>query len=51
MSSLLRLTTIYRAIYRVAELGDGWEGVILRTEVYFGMFCRLIELLAHLNSL
>ncbi|KIP03970.1 hypothetical protein PHLGIDRAFT_129829 [Phlebiopsis gigantea 11061_1 CR5-6] len=40
---------LIRAIYRVAELGDGWEGVILRTEVYFDVFDGLMVAFAMLS--
>lgn len=26
---------VFRAVYRVAELADGWTGRIIRTQVYF----------------
>ncbi|EKM61073.1 uncharacterized protein PHACADRAFT_247431 [Phanerochaete carnosa HHB-10118-sp] len=32
------LFLIIRAIYRTIELGDGWNGKVLRTQVYFSVF-------------
>ncbi|KAJ3558818.1 hypothetical protein NM688_g698 [Phlebia brevispora] len=29
---------LIRSVYRTAELGDGWTGKILRTQVYFSIF-------------
>lgn len=32
-----RLKYQHSAIYRTAELADGWDGKIIRTQVYFSM--------------
>lgn len=37
---------IIRSIYRTVELGDGWRGVVLRTQVYFSVFDGAMVVLA-----
>lgn len=47
-----KLTLVSSSVYRVAELGDGWTGKILRTQVYFSKYtvvCTTWLLLSGVN--
>lgn len=44
-SVVLELSHAIRSIYRTVELGDGWRGVVLRTQVYFSKFLGGLKLL------
>ncbi|KAI0692777.1 RTA1 like protein-domain-containing protein [Cytidiella melzeri] len=49
MSLGLAITTgflIIRSIYRTVELGDGWTGRVVRTQVYFNVFDGAMVLIA-----
>ncbi|THH21857.1 hypothetical protein EUX98_g8261 [Antrodiella citrinella] len=40
---------LIRSVYRTAELADGWNGVIIDTEVYFDVFDAAMVVLAMLS--
>ncbi|KAK0475729.1 RTA1-like protein [Armillaria novae-zelandiae] len=49
MLGALALSTIFlyiRAVYRTIELSDGWNGVIISTQVYFNVFDGAMVVLA-----
>ncbi|PPQ80666.1 hypothetical protein CVT25_001628, partial [Psilocybe cyanescens] len=45
----LLLSTVFflvRSVYRVVELSDGWDGIVMRTQIYFNIMDGLMIALA-----